>query len=93
MKKTITILLLTVLCLTVLTSCDLGNGLVAELFGDVKDLTMGEQIYPTDDYIAIETDIMYYPPVEEIETTPSYEIMTEDYTIEEYWTADISIPG
>ena len=91
MKKTIVMLLLTVLCLTVLTSCDLGNGLVAELFGDVKDLTIGEQIYPTDDYIAVETDIMYYPPVEEIETTPSYEIMTEDYTIEEHWTADISI--
>ncbi|MBQ1232584.1 MAG: hypothetical protein IIW17_01570 [Clostridia bacterium] len=91
MKKIITMFLLTALCMTVLTSCDLGNGLVAELFGDVKDLTIGEQIYPTDDYIAVETDIMYYPPVEEIETTPSYEIMTEDYTIEEYWTADISI--
>jgi hypothetical protein len=91
MKKIITMFLLTALCMTVLTSCDLGNGLVAELLGDVKDLTIGEQIYPTDDYIAVETDIMYYPPVEEIETTPSYEIMTEDYTIEEYWTADISI--
>ena len=36
MKKLITMLLLTALCLTVLTSCDLGNGLVAELFGDLN---------------------------------------------------------
>ena len=57
MKKTIAILLLTALCMTVLTSCDLGNGLVAELLGDIKDVPVGEHIYPTDEYIPIETDI------------------------------------
>ena len=78
MKKTIAILLLTALCMTVLTSCDLGNGLISELLGEIKDETVGEQIYPTDDYIAIET-------------APPYEIMTEDYTIDEYWTEDVSV--
>ena len=70
MKKTITILLLTALCMTVLTSCDLGNGLVAELFGDLKDVTIGEQHYHTDDYIQIETDIVIEvdPPIAEVET-------------------------
>ena len=34
MKKTIAVLLLTVLCLTVLTSCDFSKGLVGELFGE-----------------------------------------------------------
>ena len=57
MKKLITMLLLTALCMTVLTSCDLGNGLVAELLGDIKDVPVGEHIYPTDEYIPIETDI------------------------------------
>lgn len=86
MKKTITILLLTAICITVFTSCDLGNGLVAELLGGVKDAPIGEQIYPTDEYIGIETDIFIEiepvePPVE-IETTPPYEIVTE------YWTGE-----
>ena len=93
MKKTIAMLLLTALCMTVLTSCDLGNGLISELLGDIKDVTIGEQNYPTNDYIAIETDIVMdtMPPVVEIETTPPYEIMTEDYTIDEYWTEDVSV--
>ena len=65
MKKTIAILLLTALCLTVLTSCDFSGGLVAELFGDIKDVPVGEHIYPTDEYIPIETDIIMDidPPV------------------------------
>lgn len=33
MKKTIIMLLLTALCMTFFTSCDIGNGLIAELFG------------------------------------------------------------
>jgi hypothetical protein len=87
MKKTITILLLTAICITVFTSCDLGNGLVAELLGDIKDVPVGEHIYPTDEYIGIETDILIdiepvEPPVVEIETTPPYEITTE------YWTGE-----
>ena len=85
MKKTITMLLLTALCVTVLTSCDLGNGLVAELLGGVKDAPIGEQIYPTDEYIEVENDILIdiepvEPPVVEIETTPPYEIGTGEYT-------------
>lgn len=90
MKKNITMFLLTALCLTVFTSCDLGNGLVAELLGDIKDVPVGEHIYPTDEYIPIETDIiMDIDPVEppvEIETTPPYEIETwED------WTYDVTV--
>ena len=99
MKKTITILLLTALCMTVLTSCDLGNGLVAELLGDIKDAPVGEHIYPTDEYIPIETDIIMdipiEPPVEEIQTTPPYEIVTEEYTgpytTGEDWTYDVTV--
>ena len=98
MKKTITILLLTAICITVFTSCDLGNGLVAELLGDIKDAPVGEHIYPTDEYIPIETDIIMdiepMPPVE-IETTPPYEIMTEGYTgpytTGEDWTYDVTM--
>ena len=89
MKKLITMLLLTALCLTVFTSCDLGNGLVAELLGDIKDVPVGEHIYPTDEYIQIETDIIMDIPIEppvEIETTPPYEIETwED------WTYDVTV--
>lgn len=85
MKKSITILLLTALCMTVFASCDLGNGLVAELLGEIKDAPIGEQIYPTDEYIEVETDILIdiepvEPPVVEIETTPPYEIGTGEYT-------------
>ena len=98
MKKTITILLLTALCMTVFTSCDLGNGLVAELLGDIKDAPVGEHIYPTDEYIPIETDIIMDIPIEppiETETTPPYEIMTEEYTgpytTGEDWTYDVTV--
>ena len=98
MKKLITMLLLTALCMTVLTSCDLGNGLVAELLGDIKDVPVGEHIYPTDEYIPIETDIIMDIPIEppiETETTPPYEIMTEEYTgpytTGEDWTYDVTV--
>ena len=49
MKKTITILLLTVLCLTVLTSCDFSRGLSGEMFGQSLEIDpqVGE-IYTTD---------------------------------------------
>ncbi len=100
MKKTITMLLLTALCMTVFASCDLGNGLVAELLGDIKDAGADVDYYPTDDYIAIATDIVIdvdpiEPPVVEIETTPSYEIITEEYTgpytTWEDWTYDVTV--
>lgn len=48
MKKTISLLLLTALCLCMLTSCDMGNGLVAELFKN----------------IGYEDEVLYEPPVE-----------------------------
>jgi hypothetical protein len=96
MKKTITILLLTAICITVFTSCDLGNGLVAELLGDIKDVPVGEHIYPTDEYIPIETDIIMDIPIEppvEIETTPPYEIETwEDWTYDVTVDIDIAYP-
>lgn len=38
MKKTISLFLLTALCLCILTSCDMGNGLVSELFGISPDI-------------------------------------------------------
>ncbi|MBR5881582.1 MAG: hypothetical protein IKZ16_07820 [Clostridia bacterium] len=73
MKRALCIFASTVLCLTVLSSCDFSGGLVGELFGDVKDIAIGEQIYPTDDYIELETDIA-------IDTDPPTEIKTDDET-------------
>ena len=76
MKKTIIMLLLTALCLTVLTSCDMGNGLVAELLGDFKDIGVQEDIYPTVDYtydIGYETEIVVEPDIE-IETEIAVDI-------------------
>ena len=58
MKKTITMFLLTALCLTVLTSCDLGNGLVAELFGNGHGV------------IDVDKDVLYEPPVQAKKENP-----------------------
>ncbi len=80
MKKTIVMLLLTALCLTVLTSCDMGNGLVAELLGDFKDIGVQEDIYPTVDYtydIGYETEIVVEPDIE-IETEIAVDIWPPD---------------
>ena len=79
MKKTITILLLTALCMMVLTSCDTRGGLVAELFGGTD--RADEHLYPIEDCIEepIGTEITPgepIPPVE-IQTAPPYEIETE----------------
>ena len=87
MKKTITILLLTALCMTVLTSCDVGNGLVAELMGGIN--RADEHLYPIEDCIE-ETEQLWgteIPPIEpmppvEIETTPNYDVTTEVSTTE-----------
>lgn len=97
MKKTITILLLTALCMTVLTSCDLGNGLIAELFGEMNGQDVLEEppvqnwetVYVEDltgtiqTWVPVETD----PPVE----FATEDITLEEITIEEYWTEDVSI--
>ena len=88
MKKTIAMLLLTALCMTVLTSCDLGNGLVAELFGDLNQ----EDVIVED---VILDDVIFLPPEQwgtvEVETTPSVEIETWEETIQEYWSEDIGV--
>ncbi len=94
MKKTITILLLTALCVTVFTSCDLGNGLVAELFGDIRDeYDYGYVEPPADVYESANVAI---DPIEpwgtvEIETAPPMPETTEEYTVEEYWSEDVII--
>ena len=77
MKKTITILLLTALCMTVLTSCDVGNGLVAELMGGIN--RADEHLYPPED--CIEEPIDPIPPVE-IQTTQNSYVTTEVSTTE-----------
>ena len=65
MKKILIMFLLTALCLTVLTSCDLGNGLIAELFGDlnhedalVEDVILDDIIMtPPEQWGTVEPDI------------------------------------
>ena len=79
MKKLITMLLLTALCLTVLTSCDLGNGLVAELFGDLNQ-----------EDILVEDAIWVDWGTVEVETVPTETDMNwEDYTYDV--TGDIGV--
>ena len=71
MKKTITMFLLTALCLTVLTSCDLGNGLVAELLEGLHQVNV--DVDPVVD--VLETDVDAIPiGTSPIETTPVVEI-------------------
>ena len=87
MKKTIAMLLLTALCMTVLTSCDLGNGLVAELFGDLNH----EDVLVED---VILDDVIMTPPEQwgtiEVETVPvEPDIDWEDYTYDV--TVDIGV--
>ena len=71
MKKTIAILLLTALCMTVFTSCDFGNGLVTELFGELNhgnvDIDSVVDVLETDvGAIPIETSPIETTPVTEI---------------------------
>lgn len=82
MKKTLAMLLLSALCMTVLTSCDLGNGLVAELFGELNQ----EDILVED---AILVDPEQWGTVE-VETVPTETDMNwEDYTYDV--TGDIGV--
>ena len=53
MKKTIATLLLTALCLTVLTSCDLSGGLVGELLGEQPADVDVQPVIPGDYYTKI----------------------------------------
>ena len=87
MKKILIMFLLTALCLTVLTSCDLGNGLVAELFGDLNH----EDVLVED---VILDDVILLPPEQwgtvEVETVPvEPDIDWEDYTYDV--TVDIGV--
>ena len=75
MKKTLAMLLLTALCMTVLTSCDLGNGLVAELFGDLNQ-----------EDILVEDAILVDWGTVEVETVP-----TETDMIWEEYTYDVTV--
>ena len=79
MKKTIAMLLLTALCMTVLTSCDLGNGLVAELFGDLNH----EDVVVED---VILDDVIFLPPEQWGTVEP--DIDWEDY---EDYTYDVTV--
>ena len=89
MKKTITILLLTALCMTVLTSCDLGNGLVAELFGNIRDdyeygyvAPPAEDVYESAD-VEIDWDtVVLEPPQTEVRSPWVVDYMVN--TIDEY---------
>ncbi|MBQ2807026.1 MAG: hypothetical protein IJF08_08250 [Clostridia bacterium] len=81
MKKTITMLLLTALCITVLTSCDVGNGLVAELIGDLKE--QGNHVIVEPSVGLEESEIVAIDPIEpwgtvEVETTPPVEYPVTD---------------
>ena len=55
MKKTIALLLLTALCLCILTSCNMGNGLINELFGISPDISL--DIDPVPEYITTEVHL------------------------------------
>ena len=95
MKKLITMLLLTALCMTVFTSCDLGNGLVAEIFGNARDEYDYVLVEPSVD--VLESEIVAIDPIApiepwgtvEIETMPPYEIETAYDSVDEYWSEDI----
>ena len=89
MKKTIAMLLLTALCMTVLTSCDFGNGLVAELFGNIRDdyeygyvAPPAEDVYESAD-VEIDWDtVVLEPPQTEVRSPWVVDYMVN--TIDEY---------
>ncbi len=84
MKKTITMLLLTALCVTVFTSCDLGNGLVAELLGERHpEHVIDSPVQNWEDEVTISTSpIDIAPPM-----PPSIDTFAEETTAE-YWSED-----
>ena len=89
MKKTIAMLLLTALCMTVLTSCDFGNGLVAELFGNIRDdYEYGYVAPPAEDvYESADVEVNWETAVLETEPTAPRSPWVVDYmvnTIDEY---------
>ena len=89
MKKTIVMLLLTALCLTVLTSCDFSGGLVAELFGNIRDdyeygyvAPPAEDVYESAD-VEIDWDtVVLEPPQTEVRSPWVVGYMVN--TIDEY---------
>ncbi|MBQ1232583.1 MAG: hypothetical protein IIW17_01565 [Clostridia bacterium] len=67
MKKTITILLLTALCMIVLTSCDFSGGLVGDLLEGLAQENV--DVDPVVDVLETDVDVMPIEP-SPIETTP-----------------------
>ena len=95
MKKTIAILLLTALCMTVLSSCDLGNGLVAELFGEMNEDVL---VDPDEEYWGDYAEIEIDPVLTDMddvwtptETTPPYEIDTAYDTTADFSVDDVPV--
>ncbi len=85
MKKTITILLLTALCMTVFASCDLGNGLVAELLGEINQehVLVDPPLQNWEDEVTLSTSpVDIVPPM-----NPSIDTFVEETTAE-YWSED-----
>ena len=89
MKKTIAMLLLTALCMTVLTSCDFGNGLVAELFGNIRDdyeygyvAPPAEDVYESADVEVNWETAVLEPPQTEVRSPWVVDYMVN--TIDEY---------
>lgn len=96
MKRIALFFLIACLCCS-FVACDMGNGLVAELFGEMNGQDVLEEppvqnwetVYVEDltdtiqTWVPDETD----PPVE----YATEDITLEEITIEEYWTEDVSI--
>lgn len=92
MKKLIALFLLTALCLTFLTSCNMRGGLVAELWGELKEMGNGIDVEPSVDVSS--QDVYVYPDtafgtetVPIIEPRPPVEYTTQDYG----WATDAPV--
>ncbi len=93
MKRIALFFLIACLCCS-FVACDMGNGLVAELLGGIRnEYDYGYVEPPVDVY---ESEYVAIDPIEpwgtvEIETLPPMPETTEEYTVEEYWSEDVII--
>ena len=82
MKRIIALCILTALCLTFLCSCDMGNGLIAELFGNYGvDIEPGGDVLvnPIEPYPDVQTDVAIdIETWTEIATEPPVEYPVDD---------------
>lgn len=100
MKKVLALCILTALCMTCLVGCDMGNGLIAELFGDLSNPpTYDVEDIPTLDVIMgteLKTEAPIEDPIPPIEqptwvvTEPPIEYPSWDDTVES--DVDIALP-